>query len=45
VGTANEKGTGLGLMISKNFIEAHGGTIKVDSKERMGSVFTFSIPE
>lgn len=45
VGTANEKGTGLGLMISKNFIEAQGGTIKVDSKERIGSVFTFSIPE
>jgi len=44
VGTANEKGTGLGLMISKNFISAHGGTIWLDSKENQGSTFTFTIP-
>ncbi len=44
VGTANEKGTGLGLMISKNFITAHGGTVRLDSKENQGSTFTFTIP-
>lgn len=38
------KGTGLGLAITKKLINAQGGTLFVESKEGMGSVFTFTLP-
>lgn len=43
-GTNNEKGTGLGLVICKEFVEMHGGNIRIDSEPGIGSRFTFSLP-
>ncbi|MFO0964238.1 MAG: sensor histidine kinase [Gemmataceae bacterium] len=37
-------GLGLGLAIVKTFVEAHGGTVTVESKEGVGSVFRFTLP-
>lgn len=43
-GTANEKGTGIGLLLCKEFIEKNGGELTVESKVGFGSSFTFSLP-
>ncbi len=43
-GTAGEKGTGLGLTIVKRIIEAHSGTIEVDSEMDKGTSFIIKIP-
>ena len=42
--TKSEKGTGLGLYISKSIIEAHGGKIWAENNKGKGATFTFSLP-
>jgi signal transduction histidine kinase len=44
-GTNGEQGTGLGLILCKEFIEKNAGTIRVESELGLGSTFTISIPE
>jgi len=43
-GTANEDGTGLGLILSMEFARKNGGTITVSSKPGKGSTFTLELP-
>ena len=45
IGTSNETGTGLGLIICKEFVEKNGGQISITSKPKEGSTFSFTIPK
>jgi len=44
-GTSNEKGSGLGLLLVKDFVEKNNGTIWVESIENEGSTFSFTLPK
>ena len=44
IGTGKEKGTGLGLILCKEFVERHGGTITARSEPKKGSTFIFTLP-
>lgn len=45
LGTGNEKGSGLGLVLCKDFVEKNGGTIRVESIQGAGSKFIFTVPK
>lgn len=42
-GTQKEKGTGLGLLLCKEFVERHGGVIRVESEQNKGTHFYFTL--
>jgi signal transduction histidine kinase len=43
-GTAKESGTGLGLMLSRDFLLKNGGELLIESEPGKGSVFSFTLP-
>lgn len=43
-GTRNEKGSGLGLILSNEFIKTHNGELSIESQEGKGTIVTFTLP-
>jgi signal transduction histidine kinase len=43
-GTASESGTGLGLMLSRDFLSKNGGELTIQSERGKGSTFSFTLP-
>lgn len=45
LGTADERGTGLGLILCKDFVERNGGTIWVESERNQGAAYHITLPK
>lgn len=45
VGTAQEKGTGLGLILCKEFVKKNNGEIRAESEEGKGTTISFTLPK
>ncbi|WP_299675530.1 HAMP domain-containing sensor histidine kinase [uncultured Dokdonia sp.] len=43
-GTSNEKGSGLGLILSKQFIDIHNGSLTIESIQNKGTIASFTLP-
>ena len=43
-GTNNEQGTGMGLLLSRDFVEIQGGKIRVESEPNLGTTISFTLP-
>jgi signal transduction histidine kinase len=43
--TKKSEGTGLGLALTRKFVELHGGSIRLESEPGRGSKFTFTLPD
>jgi signal transduction histidine kinase len=43
-GTAKESGTGLGLMLCRDFLSKNGGSLLIESEPGKGSSFSFTLP-
>ena len=44
LGTENEQGNGLGLVLCKEFVEHNGGKIGIESKKNMGTTVWYTLP-
>jgi len=44
LGTKNEKGSGIGMLLSLEFLEVNNGSLTINSKENQGSEFTITLP-
>jgi len=45
LGTEGEEGTGLGLLVAREYIQMHGGELHIDSEKNKGTIVFFTLPK